>query len=134
MALEKKSLRAGRHCRARQDFQVLALTARALAPATRARLLNRMGRIVNHGHAKALHGLESNHVHNQSVLTKTRAALGEAEPVAERALVALPLGHRADLLDDVARIPRRQELALFYVEPASVFDRRLGARDDQIGL
>src|SRR6516164_7640933 len=79
-----------------------------------------MGRVENHGRELA-HDGERAHIHDQIVVSKAGAALGDEDAVVARL---------AAFLHSVFHVPRRDELAFLDVDHA--FAER--GRDDQVGL
>src|SRR5438067_2230180 len=112
MALHEKSVSACGHGGTSEYFKVLAFSTRALSTGTATGRLNGMSCIVDHGSAKALHGLEANHVDDKSIVTEGGSALSQAEPIFWSVRDTKFCFDRSHLVHDVLCIPRGQELPL----------------------
>src|SRR5258708_38514975 len=80
-----------------------------------------MRHIKNYGHTELAHDRKRTHIDNQIVISKTDAAFSQHQSFATG---------RLRLLDDIARIFRRQELALLDIDSAA----RTRGRQNQISL
>src|ERR1043165_6286 len=105
--------------RARERFDVLRLPARCTPQS--ARQLQAVRHVEDDGDAETAHDRKRAHVNDEVVVAEAEAALREQEFLA-------PGGAR--LLDDVARVPGREELSLLDVDGAA----RLAGGDYEVGL
>src|ERR1043165_407166 len=105
--------------RARERFDVLRLPARCTPQS--ARQLQAVRHVEDYGDAETAHDRKRAHVNDEVVVAEAEAALCEQEFLA-------PGG--ACLLDDVARVPGREELPLLDVDGAA----RLAGGDNQVRL
>src|SRR6185369_6190122 len=96
---------AARNSGTRKRFDVFGLSTSCITETTRK--LQRMSYVKNYGHAKLAHDRKRTHVHHEIVVAKTRATFSQQQLLA---------ANLARLVDDVARIMGRQELAFLNVD------------------
>ena len=108
MCLEEEAgyLERGRGLGQRHDKSPVAAGGRAQP----AGLLHRVGAVEDDGPAELLHNFQPPHVHHQVAVAERRAALGEHDALRAAAL---------QLLDDVLRLPGREELAFLHIDRAA---------------
>src|SRR5258707_2143846 len=107
MGLDENAVTAGGRRRAREHRREHAVAARLVAAA--AGPLHGMRGIENDALAELANPVERAHVSHEIVVSEGRAALGEKETLA---------AERAQLVRDVAHVPRREKLALLHVHNA----------------
>src|SRR5437899_12896191 len=105
MHFHENRVNATSYCRACKWFDVLGLAPRCMAQS--AGQLQRMSNVKNNRHAKLAHDRERAHIDYQVVITKTNASFRQHQLLASGG---------ACLVDDVARVMRRQKLSLLYID------------------